>query len=654
MSYFQQNGQSQGSMYQNPAMVTGMKVPGNSSSRINTSKMEGYDISRGNIRKTPNWVGKSSLKNAPEQNRHSSQNGMGSHMTRSALPPYDPNNMNSKKYKLKKEPQTMKNIENNYSQTMSQYRQKAVAELQEEYTKTLQEDVKIQEYELKIMKDKEMEKLQNNTQIDKFFSDGIPQNENILALKTQYKTKMSDVETQMTHLNGQKSNEYNKNYDFCDQIKKFMTAIDYVCDTHDTTDKHNFDLKKALTIENTGERFIKEELDFKTKKVTDDLKRLWDENLQMNRDIEQEKFANRHKDDPTIELKNRDLNLKKFQKQLRELELECECTKNGVKVEGNHEFNKIQNANREKEMKLTMNLKKVHMLDAKIQESNMLMEVQGKDRDHENDVCRKFKKQVQDLRHEIQIEKHATETVIAMRVEEKKNQEITEAIRCLEQEERLRSLLKRRHDDWERDYIQLGAKKEFLVNEAFDAEKQSERLDKELFDQKKLFERLRKDHDFHKNHLKDVMDEEPMVDEDLQRLSSIPPAQKNDIKKHKNALAIEEKKIRFAREVQAFNSEDLNILSHTNVNMKDNIAQFMQKYDDIRTLNNIYGGDDNKGKAGLLNSDLRSQQVQDDQNYRAEYENANPQEMPWLFSKFSEQQPDWQKRDQVHPGFPKM
>jgi len=37
----------------------------------------------------------------------------------------------------------MKNIENNYSQTMGQYRQQAVAELQEEYTKTLQEDVKI-------------------------------------------------------------------------------------------------------------------------------------------------------------------------------------------------------------------------------------------------------------------------------------------------------------------------------------------------------------------------------------------------------------------------------------------------------------------------------------------------------------------------------
>jgi len=146
----------------------------------------------------------------------------------------------------------------------------------------------------------------------------------------------------MGHLQGQKSNEYNINYDFCDQIKKFMTAIDYICDTHDTTDTHNFDLKKALTIENTGERFLKEELDFKTKKVTENLKILWDENLAMKRDIEQDKFSNRHKDDPLIELKNRDLNLKKFQKQLRELELECENTKNGVKCcEGNHEFTKL-------------------------------------------------------------------------------------------------------------------------------------------------------------------------------------------------------------------------------------------------------------------------------------------------------------------------
>jgi len=66
MSYVQQKKPIQGSVYQNPAMVTSMGVPGHSNSRINASKMEGYDISRGNIKKTPNWVGKSSLKNAPE------------------------------------------------------------------------------------------------------------------------------------------------------------------------------------------------------------------------------------------------------------------------------------------------------------------------------------------------------------------------------------------------------------------------------------------------------------------------------------------------------------------------------------------------------------------------------------------------------------
>jgi len=65
--------------------------------------------------------------------------------------------------------------------------------------------------------------------------------------------------------------------------------------------------------------------------------------------------------------------------------------------------------------------------------------------------------------------------------------------------------------------------------------------------------------------------------------------------------------MRFAREVQAFNSEDLNILSHTNVNMKSNITQFMQKYDEIRTLDNLYNcGDASNSKAGLLNCDLRS------------------------------------------------
>lgn len=62
--------------------------------------------------------------------------------------------------------------------------------------------MKILEYELKLLKDKEMEEKAQMSSMDKFFSDGVPINNNILALKSMFRKTMSQGEDQARGLGG--------------------------------------------------------------------------------------------------------------------------------------------------------------------------------------------------------------------------------------------------------------------------------------------------------------------------------------------------------------------------------------------------------------------------------------------------------------------
>ena len=65
--------------------------------------------------------------------------------------------------------------------------------------------MKILEYELKLLKDKEIEEKAKLSSIDKFFSDGVPINNNILALKSMFRKNMSQGDARIRDL-GDKEN----------------------------------------------------------------------------------------------------------------------------------------------------------------------------------------------------------------------------------------------------------------------------------------------------------------------------------------------------------------------------------------------------------------------------------------------------------------
>ena len=69
--------------------------------------------------------------------------------------------------------------------------------IEEEYIKGLQDEIKYLEYELKLLKDKELEQQASLSQLDRFFNDGVPLNENILAIKNQYNVTKQDGEIKL-------------------------------------------------------------------------------------------------------------------------------------------------------------------------------------------------------------------------------------------------------------------------------------------------------------------------------------------------------------------------------------------------------------------------------------------------------------------------
>ena len=114
-------------------------------------------------------------------------------------------------------------IKDNFNHNVERLKGQGAKQVEDEYIKALQEEIKILEYQMKILKDKEMEQQAAVSQIDKFFSDGVPLNDNILALKTQYQSKKSDDEK---HLDGLKKAVMQHDKDASDldsEIKAYVT-----------------------------------------------------------------------------------------------------------------------------------------------------------------------------------------------------------------------------------------------------------------------------------------------------------------------------------------------------------------------------------------------------------------------------------------------
>jgi hypothetical protein len=117
-------------------------------------------------------------------------------------------------------------IGSNFTQNVERLKNQGSKQVEEEYIKALQEEIKILEYQMKILKDKEIEQQAAVSQIDKFFSDGVPLNPNILALKSQYQNKKAEDERTLDRMRKEANNYDKAALDLEDEIKFHQTMKD--------------------------------------------------------------------------------------------------------------------------------------------------------------------------------------------------------------------------------------------------------------------------------------------------------------------------------------------------------------------------------------------------------------------------------------------
>ena len=167
---------------------------------------------------------------------------------------------------------------------------------EEDYITSLQKQVYYLELEMKLMKDRELDTKNKIGGYEVLFRDGVPLNENFLALKTKYKNERENFEKIILDLNNTIDQTTKENEDLKNQIEQtnnnYFNLIEQMNQEETNLGNNIFDSNQKLY---TTTNYITHLND--DKEILDqDLTRFESENLQNNRIIEKNTLFH---EDPT-------------------------------------------------------------------------------------------------------------------------------------------------------------------------------------------------------------------------------------------------------------------------------------------------------------------------------------------------------------------
>jgi len=462
----------------------------------------------------------------------------------------------------------------------------ATSGLEEEYIRTLQDEVKILEYQLKLLKDKEIEQQQTFGQIDKFFSDGIPINSNILALKTQYKNLKSAGEKQVSALETSLMEEQKKQQECIQEITNLESKIaDLKTSTiarSDFADK----LIESLRLN------IFEEKEFKTQKeeqlatIYSEYKQFADENLQLIRKLEKEKIINpQKKENESNYLFSLKSTLQQKDALIKELETELDSLSSKIKL--NPETKQLEQENLELEGKILRSEKEISVANAKIKETSMLLESRARDRENESAQKREIISKIELLRFKLDEANKLNELVIAQKVKEKEEFDIRETTKLLDAIRKEKESIFDRKRYEEEEIERMGNLKVTTQQDIIDMEETRDRLErasKENYE--KLFE-TKKELERYTFRNKELDTQIPTLESELAAIKAKIPKFENAIEEIKIRLQALHKQMEFAKQVKQLNFEDIKISKNTNKEVNDTLLNFIKKFEEIQRFSSL-------------------------------------------------------------------
>ena len=167
---------------------------------------------------------------------------------------------------------------------------------EDDYISSLQKQVYYLELEMKLMKDRELDTKNKVGGYEVLFRDGVPLNENFLALKTKYKNERDAFEKIILDLNTNIDNTNKENINLTNQIeqtnKNYFDLLQRLAKTEADLNQAIFDTKQKLYTTENSLIHLKDD----NNALNKSLYRFEQENIQHNRIIEKN---NMFYEDPT-------------------------------------------------------------------------------------------------------------------------------------------------------------------------------------------------------------------------------------------------------------------------------------------------------------------------------------------------------------------
>lgn len=464
-----------------------------------------------------------------------------------------------------------------FSKHLKGLQQRAEENVEDEYITNLQQQIAYMELELKLLKEKEIEAKESVSQIDKFFNDGVPLNENILALKNQYNHFKKNAEIKKDELRDKRKIELQIAKDIRAALEKTKTRMVEVEKEFEENDKmfvkHMGELRMALVNEKHRRQDFEKEL-----RATEVLfKKKTDENLKMARELERESLLLDHKKEKMAtfrtktqkDLEDKDIRIKGLLEELRELK---------EKHTLNPEIKFLEVENKDLGAKISRCEKDIFSAQIRIKEMQEILKERSKEREREAENKRTLEAKINALKSRIDEENRVNDSIIENKVKKKEDKEMKEIEDRIKDINREKLVVKQRLKEKEDAMDQMSQNKVGLQQETIVAEKEYARLEKEIKDKKERVIELKNKREAYTKLVEDLTTNLKPITEEIEKMRIENPKTKKHNEETENKIKALEQLQNLAIEIKNVNIEELKILQQSNDEIQRTISDLTKKW----------------------------------------------------------------------------
>lgn len=473
-----------------------------------------------------------------------------------------------------------------FSKHLHSLQKHAEENIEDEYIKNLQQQIAYMELELKLLKEKEMESKASVSQIDRFFNDGVPLNENILALKNQYNQTKKDYEDRIDENNDQRLAEEKAQRDLKNQYNMLVARLHDINEDSKGKQKDFEKSIKELRFTFLNEKNMRIDLEKELKGLQEELKKTNDENLTIQRDLDKRKMMapNRKERDENLrnkskrELAAKDEHIVKLEDELEDLK---------TRASFNPMIEILETENKDLQEKSLRCEKEINIANSRIKEMQMALESRAREREREADQRRELIEKINHLKANIDKQNKVNELVIEQKVKEKEQKEIRDITKIKVEVKKDQTIHKDRLRACEENIDNMSQEKIGMHQDIHDAEQKQYVLDKQEAETKRKILEL-------KNHIEDLtyrektttIKLEPM-EKEVDKVNKIIPDIENENEKLHEQLTHLGKQLELSSQLKGLNLEELKILKNTNDNVFNTLNDMTKKWEFLQRFTKV-------------------------------------------------------------------